>query len=53
MEVIEGEIVYYVGKIVILYDTKAHRQRFYKGHFNQIISLAVQSSLCASGEYCE
>ncbi len=53
IEIVGDEIVYFVGKVAIVYNTKSEKQRFYTGHSNEIISLAVQGSLCASGEYCK
>jgi hypothetical protein len=46
----ENELVYVAGKVVVLYDLLSHHQRYYQGHINEVISVAVEGLLCASGE---
>jgi hypothetical protein len=53
MEIVGNEIIYFVGKVVILYNIASHKQRFYKGHAFEVISLATHGSLGASGEYAK
>jgi microtubule-associated protein-like 6 len=35
----------------VIYDLKAKTQRHYRGHRNQIISIAVEGTLSATGDY--
>lgn len=49
----EGEerLIYFVGKVVVLYSIRSRKQRHYLGHQHEIVSLALQGPLCASSEY--
>ena len=46
------EIIYYVGKVVILYNRMSRKQRHYLGHKQEIISIAKSKDvLMATAEY--
>ena len=47
-----GEIIYYVARLVILYNPESQTQRHYQGHTEDIECLAVhpQLTLCATGQ---
>lgn len=53
MEIVANEIIYFIGKVVVLYNMASHKQRFYKAHTFEVISLATQGSLCATGDYAK
>jgi len=36
-----GEVLYHVAAVAVVYDQRQHRQRFYLGHDDDILSLAV------------
>jgi len=47
----EELLLYFVGKVAIIYNIKSQRQKHYTGHTQQLICIAVDGTLCATGEY--
>ncbi|KAI3384518.1 hypothetical protein SNEBB_010481 [Seison nebaliae] len=47
-----GELLYCIGELCILYDSEKHRQRYYKGHTDDVRSVAITNNgqIAASGQ---
>jgi WD40 repeat protein len=47
----EELLLYFVGKVAVIYNIKSQRQKHYTGHTLPIISIAVEGTLCATGDF--
>jgi hypothetical protein len=49
----EELLIYFVGKVVVIYNVRSRKQRHYLGHQREIICLTLKGTLCATSEYAQ